>query len=322
MGFLGRYGWAIIIALAILWAPFMYRIALVAIPDAGGPEAPGPDASGPASPADPLAPTAAGPSADQEELLRLQREVDGLSTDLDRAFDRIEALERDPDRRGDAGPAAAEPEIPGAAIRYVSLVRPPERRTVNDTLDPSGHAWLAAFFGSPRTGRDYTQDCRPPDNPRLLANLELRDVGPFRVQMLKPALDSLTRIFARVKAEEPELYEILGSAGSLCGRLVRGSADRVSGHAYGAAVDITIAGSLDRMGDAETQLGLVLLHDYFREEGWYWGVAFKREDSMHFEVSRQTLEAWKAQGAFDTSHPIPEGDRTVATGQAQPEVLQ
>ena len=141
--------------------------------------------------------------------------------------------------------------------------------------------------------------------------------------MLRPALESLQRIFAKVKEEEPELYEIIGSAGSLCGRLVRGSADTVSGHAYGAALDITIAGSLDRMGDAKTQLGLVLLHEYFREEGWFWGVAFRREDSMHFEVSRQTLVAWKSQGAFDLTHDIPRANRIASKGEAAaPEVVQ
>ncbi|MGG7564835.1 M15 family metallopeptidase [Rhodovulum sp. DZ06] len=308
MGFLGRYGWALIIAVAIMWTPFMYEIARRSM----GPE-PAP-AAAPAPLADPAA---------EDQMLRLQRQIDDLSIGIDGLLDRVDELERELERRGDAPaetPAVAE--IPAAAVRYVALVRPPERRTVNDTLDPSGHAWLEAFFGSPRVGRDYTQDCRPPDNPRLSANLELRDVGPFRVRMLKPALDSLERIFARLKEEEPDLYALLGSAGSLCGRLVRGSADRISGHAYGAALDVTIAGSLDDMGDAKTQLGLVLLHEYFREEGWYWGVAFRREDSMHFEVSRQTLEAWKAQGAFDTRHAVPRGGAQTAANGGQVEILQ
>ena len=318
MGFLRRYGWALIIAVAIMWTPFMYEIARRSL----GPE-PAPGAAAVAPPAAP---------ASDAELLRLQREMDDLSIGLDTLLDRVERLEEELERRGDAGPrntpasanapapaSSAAGDIPAAAVRYVALVRPPERRTVNDTLDPSGHAWLADFFGPPRVAGDYTQDCKEPDNPRLRANLELRDVGPFRVRMLKPALDSLERIFARIREEEPELHDILGSAGSLCGRLVRGSADRVSGHAYGAALDITIAGSLDRMGDAKTQLGLVLLHEYFREEGWFWGVAFRREDSMHFEVSRQTLEAWKAQGAFDTAHARPAARVRKAE---QPEIVQ
>ncbi len=310
MGFLGRFGWAIIIALAIIWLPFMNEIAKRSF------DAPEPTVA------------AAPDQGLLDRIEELKRQIDGVSLDLDDALRRLDRAERELERRGDAAPApeddlSARRDIPEAAVRYVSLVQPPERRTVNDTLDPSGHAWLEQFFGSPRVSRDYTDDCQEPDNPRLKSNLALEDVGPFRVRMLRPALESLRRIFAKVKEEEPELYEILGSAGSLCGRLVRGSADTVSGHAYGAALDVTIAGSLDRMGDAKTQLGLVLLHEYFREEGWFWGVAFRREDSMHFEVSRQTLVAWKSQGAFDLTHDIPRANRIAAKGEAPaPEVVQ
>ncbi|MFT6774693.1 MAG: hypothetical protein ACJA1L_002408 [Paracoccaceae bacterium] len=337
MGFMGRFGWAIIIAVAILWLPFMNELAKRSFgapdPAMGGISAPDP--------------------ALMDRIDGLARDVERMSLDLDDTLRRLDRAEQELERRGDAGidgTGAGAPgagvsamgdsgagvaggeasvgdghdhtrDMPSAAVRYVSLVQPPERRTVNDTLDPSGHAWLEKFFGSPRVGRDYSNDCQEPDNARLLSNLKLEDVGPFRVRMLRPALDSLRRIFAKVQEEEPELFAILGSAGSLCGRLVRGSADTVSGHAYGAALDVTIAGSLDQMGDAKTQLGLVLLHEYFREEGWYWGVAFRREDSMHFEVSRQTLEAWKSQGAFDLTHDIPRGART-ASKAAAPEVVQ
>ncbi|MFT4795498.1 MAG: hypothetical protein ACJAVR_002836 [Paracoccaceae bacterium] len=312
MGFLGRFGWAIIIALAIMWLPFMNEIAKRSF---GAPD-PAPTVA--AAP-DPLL---------LDRIDALKRDLDRMSLDFDDTLRRMDRMERDLEQRGDAGGEgednlSAQRDFPDAAVRYVSLVQPPERRTVNDTLDPSGHAWLEQFFGSPRVSRDYTDDCQEPDNKRLKSNLKLDDVGPFRVRMLSPALDSLKRIFAKVKDEEPELYDIIGSAGSLCGRLVRGSADTVSGHAYGAALDVTIAGSLDQMGDAKTQLGLVLLHEYFREEGWFWGVAFRREDSMHFEVSRQTLEAWKSQGAFDLTHDIPRENRIASKGEAAaPEVVQ
>jgi hypothetical protein len=312
MGFLGRFGWAIIIAVAIMWLPFMNEIAKRSF-----------------SAPEPATLEAASPDARLlDPIEALQRDLERMSLDLNDTLRRMEKMERELERRGDAGGGGGEDDfivqrdMPEAAIRYVSLVQPPERRTVNDTLDPSGHAWLEKFFGSPRVSRDYTDDCQEPDNMRLKSNLALESVGPFRVRMLRPALESLQRIFAKVQEEEPDLYEIIGSAGSLCGRLVRGSADTVSGHAYGAALDVTIAGSLDQMGDAKTQLGLVLLHEYFREEGWFWGVAFRREDSMHFEVSRQTLEAWKSQGAFDLTHDIPRANRIVSTGAVAPEVVQ
>ena len=46
----------------------------------------------------------------------------------------------------------------------------------------------------------------------------------------------------------------------------------------------------------KTQLGLTLLADFFNKEGWIWGAGFGREDSMHFEVSREKLLQWRRLG--------------------------
>ena len=52
----------------------------------------------------------------------------------------------------------------------------------------------------------------------------------------------------------------------------------------------------DTLGDDRTQLGLILLSEFFQREGWYWGAGFGREDSMHFEVSREKVEQWRRLG--------------------------
>ena len=44
--------------------------------------------------------------------------------------------------------------------------------------------------------------------------------------MLRPALDSFQQVMERLKAEEPEIYAALGTAGALCARHVRGSPAR------------------------------------------------------------------------------------------------
>ena len=49
------------------------------------------------------------------------------------------------------------------------------------------------------------------------------------------------------------------------------------------------------LGLNETQFGLLILAEYFNDEGWYWGAAYNREDSMHFEVGEETLRAWLAE---------------------------
>jgi hypothetical protein len=153
---------------------------------------------------------------------------------------------------------------------------------------------LVETFGMPAPELD--QQCREPTSPRLLEALEIRDVGPFRARMVRPALDSLERIMAKVRAEHPQLYGLLKTYGGFCVRLVRGSEDSISRHAFGVAIDVSIGGTLDEMGDGHTQFGLIILHDYFAAEGWFWGAAFSREDSMHFEVSRELFDEWREAG--------------------------
>ena len=137
--------------------------------------------------------------------------------------------------------------------------------------------------------------CRPPLS-RLASKLKTEQVGPVRVRMLQPALDSLGRVFDQIKATDENLYSRINTAGALCVRHIRGAPGRTSTHAFGLSLDLNIDGKLDRLGDGRTQLGLTILADFFRAEGWYWGAGFSREDSMHFEVSRDLVEKWVAEG--------------------------
>ena len=121
-------------------------------------------------------------------------------------------------------------------------------------------------------------------------------VGPIRVRMLQPAIDSLQRVFNKIEETDPDLYARINTAGSLCVRQIRGSRGRASTHSFGLSIDLNIDGKLDTLGDGKTQLGLTILADFFRNEGWFWGAAFSREDSMHFEVSRDKIEQWLAEG--------------------------
>ena len=66
----------------------------------------------------------------------------------------------------------------------------------------------------------------------------------------------------------------------------------ISNHSWGTAVDIQIAGILDARGDNNIQKGLALIAPYFNKYKWYWGMAFKTEDSMHFECSRELVETF------------------------------
>lgn len=177
---------------------------------------------------------------------------------------------------------------------YPDVVLIGDRRRINVGLRHANTSFLVGLLGMPAENLGDT--CAPMTNPKLRALLETREVGPVRVRMLKPALDSLETIFDKIRLSDEELYKRINTAGSLCVRFVRGSRTSLSAHAFGLAVDLNINGVLDTLGDGKTQLGLTILADFFREEGWIWGAAFGREDSMHFEVSRDLLEQWRAEG--------------------------
>lgn len=179
---------------------------------------------------------------------------------------------------------------------YAQVVLIANRRDVNDGLEIAGSRWLGSTFGLPRENLDQT--CREMTNKRLADKLRTANVGPIRVRMLQPAIDSLTRVFEKVRATDQDLYDRISTAGSLCVRAIRGTTNRASTHSYGLAVDLNIDGKLDTLGDGKTQLGLTILADFFKEEGWVWGASWRREDSMHFEVSRQKLEQWISEGVL------------------------
>jgi hypothetical protein len=153
---------------------------------------------------------------------------------------------------------------------------------------------LRELLGDPR--QSYSQECQPVTNQRMIAALETRQIAGFRLTMLRPALDSLGNIVERLRVEEPEIYAALGTAGALCARLVRGAGSTVSSHAWGLAVDLTLKRQLDAHGDGFTQFGLVVLAEFFNDAGWFWGAAFSREDSMHFEVGEALLREWITAG--------------------------
>lgn len=255
------------LALAILGAPLVWRLS-----------APAP-APAPAY--------AVGPMA--ERLAMLEVELEALRH-------RFEALEQ----RASLSPEAPPPPGPGTGdgagdfSGYGDLMLLSARRDINSGLNLLGVAELADVFGQP--AETLGHDCAPPASSRLAEMLETRDLGPFRARLIRPALDSLERVLARVEVDYPDLIETLRSYGGFCARLVRGSADQISRHAFGVAIDVSVGGAIDEMGDGKTQLGLIILSDYFFEEGWIWGAAFGREDSMHFEVSAELFRRWRDEG--------------------------
>lgn len=164
----------------------------------------------------------------------------------------------------------------------------------NQGVTQPGNRVMMEVLGPPRDS--YSTDCQPVTQPRLKSLMETRQIGPIRVTMIRPALDSLERILAELQKSEPDIHAALGTAGAICARLIRGSTSAVSNHSWGTAIDLTLENKLDGFADGGTQFGLLLLAELFNREGWYWGATYSREDSMHFEVGVETLRKWQAEG--------------------------
>lgn len=89
-----------------------------------------------------------------------------------------------------------------------TIVLDSSRLTINGALKGARNSTMLQILGNPR-GR-YSSECQPPENRRLRNLIVVRNVGPFRVQGIRPAVDTLETILADVKAAEPDIYGRLG----------------------------------------------------------------------------------------------------------------
>jgi len=189
---------------------------------------------------------------------------------------------------------------------YLEKIPVPPKNTFNVGLTSAKNVDMLGYFGHPVLGGKYRADgnCTEPTNMKFKSLVQTRNVGPFKARGIKPALDALEPIFGRVKSELPDLFSILQQDGMLCPRFTKirqkdGTikiGPGISNHSWGTAIDIKLAGKLDKQGDDFTQRGLLVLSTYFNSAGWYWGAAFPTEDSMHFEASRSLLAKWRQAG--------------------------
>lgn len=239
-------------------------------------------------------------------ISRLRAEQDELRSDLQDARVEIERLSEDMALRAaqpvsvpdvtitppDLSDHNSGEDIPGIEAPTEQMLLAKARFNLGVTQP--GNRVMLEVLGHPRD--TYSTNCQAVTNPRIKALLETRQIGPIRVTMIKPALESLERIYNQLKEDEPDLAAKLGTAGALCARLIRGSTRSVSNHSWGTAIDLKIEGKLDPFADGSTQFGLLLLAELFNGEGWFWGATYRREDSMHFEVGVETLKKWQSEG--------------------------
>lgn len=180
-------------------------------------------------------------------------------------------------------------------MSYQTPVPTPSRIAMNTGLSPARPATLRAIFGDfPQLG----DDCGSVHNALIKRLLVTQDVGPFRVTGIKPAVESLREVLDEVKVAHPDLWQVLGTAGMMCYRHVRGRS-APSNHASGTAIDLRVAGILPPFNSPTVPSGALVLYGYFHRAGWFWAAGYNgRTDPMHWEVADQTLRAWHKAGRF------------------------
>ena len=179
-------------------------------------------------------------------------------------------------------------------MSYTTLVPTPPRTAMNTGLSPARPSTLTTIFG-PFNGllNDCSGACQ---NPTVSNLLETRNVGPFNVTGIRPAVAALEGAFDEVKAAHPVLWDMLGTEGMFCYRHISGS-QTVSNHAAGIAIDLKLDNILPAQGAGQIPMGFVVLYGYFHRRGFYWGAGYRTlTDPMHFEVADETLKLWHAQG--------------------------
>jgi hypothetical protein len=176
----------------------------------------------------------------------------------------------------------------------------PTPEELNPGLNPIGPGKLTEMLGTPRANLPPHVSggpCFAVKNARLDEFMVSRNLGPFRITGLQPAVDSLAEVVAEVANVLPHIHSTLSTAGMLCVRRIAGSRF-TSNHAWGIAVDLRIDGVLNMPGNGLALPALLELAPIFHRHEWYWGAEFPHEDSMHFEVSLEKMQAWNQQGRF------------------------
>lgn len=184
----------------------------------------------------------------------------------------------------------------------ISSIRP-----FNVGLSSASEQTMINALGMPKM--PLTTDDQPDRASDMVKRLEVTASVAVHVRVtgIKPAVESLQAILAEVAAAEPELIQVLRSAGMLVVRLRRPTSGipskKISNHAWGTAVDFSIAGH-EPVGDSGqvVPLGIAKLVPHLNKGGWFSGIDFK--DDMHFEVANETIQKWVADGKIGAGTPV------------------
>ncbi|HUD87963.1 MAG TPA: M15 family metallopeptidase [Xanthobacteraceae bacterium] len=166
---------------------------------------------------------------------------------------------------------------------------------------------MIAVLGAPQEPL-IQSDCRNGQASSAVKRLlETRQVTEIiKLTGIRPALDSVQAVLAKVKEAHPDLIAVLGTEGMLCVRHKKptnGSfSDDPSNHSWGTAVDFKLTGKKAPGATGKTvPRWVAMLVPFFNQAGWYSGISFA--DAMHFEVADGTIRKWAHDGLLGAAGP-------------------
>lgn len=218
-----------------------------------------------------------------------------------------------------AAPRATPTAAPAVVTNINYLEEVPLDPSINGDLRSVNNRLMLASFGQPRGS--YNQQCQPPSSPgfRALCAFGVKIDGfKWKVWGLKKAVASLKEVVADIKAEKPEIFDILDHLGMGCCRHQRGSRTAISNHSWGSAIDLTLNGVKDTRGNGVIQRGVLEIIPIWNRHLWYSGAVFRTEDAMHMEISRDWIE--KHYPEIDRGGQIDNG--VLDLGDRGPEVAE
>ena len=169
----------------------------------------------------------------------------------------------------------------------------PPKQLMNPNLSSATEKTMLKKFGVPGP---LSQDCA--DHAKIDKNFAKQlvfneDVGPFKVDGLRLAVESLKQVFAQLESEAKDVYDAVSTKGlgMLCVRHKRKNKNSYSNHSWGTAIDLKFGPKEIPQGTHKTQRGFLTLYPIFNRFGWYWGAEFSGDyvDSMHFEWSEESI---------------------------------
>jgi D-alanyl-D-alanine carboxypeptidase len=176
----------------------------------------------------------------------------------------------------------------GASPPLTDQIPIPPTSTFNVNLSSADEATMLRLLGVP--GRK-TENCSPATGD-FRTRIKTGSVGPFRVTGLDLAVDLLKAAFDEAAQQIPDVVAAAKTAGMLCVRHKRNNPNSFSNHSWGTAIDLFFGSDVVPQGVKKTERGCLLLAPFLNHHGWYWGAGFSGAsvDSMHFELSKETIQ--------------------------------